>query len=454
MRVVGWVLPERVALLLAALAAGLLTTLASCGPPTAVPSPSAAGPTPTVTVPFEMPAVVSLAGYFDDQTLALLDGQVALFEAANPDIRIELVAAEGDAEARRQEFAGYLAQGDSSRDIYLLNSYWLAGFAAEGWLLPLEEYLAAEEISLDLFLPATIQASTFEGRPLALPWTADAGLLYYRKDLIEQVPSTWSELEHTAALVAGGQGPPYGFVWQGAAYETLTCATLEFVWASGGQVLDAAGQAAFDSPETRAALQQMAAFVTEGLAPPEVASFREAAAMDAFAREDTAMMRNWFYAWERLNAPDAPLAGRVAIAPLPAVCLGGQSLALSASSLSPAQAFRFMAFLAGHEQQVQLGRQGIQPPARATVYRDSGLLEARPALRSFYEAVSIAQPRPQSPLYHAISEAIYTEVNALLRGDQDATATAAAVQAQIEDVLKQARSILRAKPKGAAVAAP
>ena len=147
------------------------------------------------------------------------------------------------------------------------------------------------------------------------------------------------------------------------------------------------------------------------------------------------MMRNWFYAWDQLNAPGAPLAGLVAIAPLPASCLGGQSLALSASSLHTDQAFRFMAFLTGDEQQIQLGRMRSQSPARLTVYSNEELLEARPALRSFYDAVVLAQPRPQSPAYPAISEAIYTQVNALLRGEQDVGTTAAMVQAHIQAAL-------------------
>ena len=419
----------------------LLVTLAAlltggCGSPAPAPSPSPSGPTPTVTVPIEMPVVVSLYGFFDDQTLALLDGQIAIFEAANPDVRVELVAERDDPERRRQAFARHLAQGDTGRDIYLINNYWLAGLAAEGWLLPLDDYLQAEGLTPGIFLPPAAQASTLDGRLMALPWTADAGLLYYRQDLIDDVPRTWPEL----ARLAGAQGTPYGLVWQAAAYETLTCNTLEFVWAYGGQALDAAGRAAFDTPQARAALQQMAALVATGATPPEVVSYREAATLEAFERGETAMMRNWFYAWDRLNAPGAPLAGRVAIAPLPAACLGGQSLALSAGSLYPAQAFRFMAFLVGHQQQAQLGRQGIQPPARETVYRDEALLEDRPALRSFYAAVAVARPRPLSPIYPAISEAIYTQANALLRGEQDAAAAAAAIQAQIEAALQGSQS--------------
>jgi multiple sugar transport system substrate-binding protein len=424
-------------LLVALVAGSLIAMLAACGAPAASPSPSPVGPTPTVTVPIEMPTVISLAGAFDEQTLSLLDDQIAAFEAANPDIRVELVGAKVEEAERRQEFAGYLAQDDASRDIYLLDSTWLAGFAAEGWLLPLDEYVATEGLARDLFLPAAVQASTIGGRLLALPWTVDAGLLYYRQDLIDDAPHTWPELADTAARVTDLEGTPYGFVWQGAAYETLTCNTLEFVWAFGGQVLDAGGQPAFDSPETRAALQQMVDFVRGGLVPPEMASYGEAETLDAFVQGETAMMRNWFYAWDQLNAPGAPLAGLVAIAPLPTSCLGGQSLALSANSFHPDQAFRFMAFLTGDEQQVQLGRMGSRPPARLTIYGNEELLEARPALRSFYDAVVLARPRPQSPAYPAISEAIYTEVNALLREEEDAATAAATIQAQIEAALAE-----------------
>ena len=411
--------------------------LAACGAPEAGPSPSPPGPTPTVTVPIEMPTVVSLVGALDGQTLAVLDSQIAAFEAANPDVRIEVVDARRDATRRRQEFAGHLGQGDTSLDIYLVDSAWLAEFSANDWLLPLDGYLQAQALARDDFLPPALEANTVGNHLLALPWTLDAGLLYYRQDLIDEPPRTWPDLAATAARVVGPEGTPYGFAWQGAAYESLTCNTLEFVWAYGGQVLDSAGAAAFDSPETRAALQQMADLALGGLAPPDVATYEETATLAAFAEGETAMMRNWFYAWDRLDAPGAALAGRVAIAPLPASCLGGLSLALSASSLHPDQAFRFMAFLMGHDQQIELGRKGGQPPARVTAYGDQALLAERPALRPFHEAVTGAQPRPQSPAYAAISEAIYTQVNALLRGEQDAATAASTVQAEIEAALAQ-----------------
>jgi ABC-type glycerol-3-phosphate transport system substrate-binding protein len=393
-----------------------------------------------VTVPFEMPVVVTLAGYFDDQTLALLDDLVARFEAANPDILVEVITAERDASARREAWAGYLAAGDSSRDIYVISSHWLAELAAGDGLLALDSYLPAPGLARDDLLAAAIEAATIDGRLMALPWTVDGGLLYYRRDLLvrhgHQPPATWPALAGMARDVLAAQPDlPQGYVWQGAAYEGLTCNTLEFVWAFGGTVLDEEGEAAFDNPETRAALAEMQHLLDGGISPPEVAGYREAASLGAFQNGQTLFMRNWSYAWDRLNASGAPLAGQVGIAPLPASCLGGQSLALSASSLHPAQAFRFMAYLAGHEQQARLALDGVQPPARATVYGDEAVLAEDPALADIYSALATARPRPRSARYGAISQVLYTQVNAMLRGEQDPAATAASIQAGLEEVL-------------------
>ncbi|RPI47247.1 MAG: hypothetical protein EHM56_14880, partial [Chloroflexi bacterium] len=66
---------------LVTLAACILLLAAACGPSPS-PGPQPAGPAATVTVPIAMPVVISLAGFFDDQTLAVLYEQIAAFEAA------------------------------------------------------------------------------------------------------------------------------------------------------------------------------------------------------------------------------------------------------------------------------------------------------------------------------------------------------------------------------------
>ncbi|NLF12770.1 MAG: hypothetical protein GX597_13360, partial [Anaerolineaceae bacterium] len=140
-------------------------------------------------------------------------------------------------------------------------------------------------------------------------------------------------------------------------------------------------------------------------------------------------------AWARLQEPGSPTAGQVGIAPLPASCLAGQSLVLSASSMVPEEAFRFMAFLVAPEQQAQLAASGLLLPALAMPYQDPDTLAQNPVLGEVYPTLLAARPRPQVADYPRLSEAIYTEVNGLLEGSQDPAATARNVQARLEELL-------------------
>src|SRR5262245_58995282 len=84
--------------------------------------------------------------------------------------------------------------------------------------------------------PAIVQNNTVDGKLLAMPWFTDAGVLYYRKDLLakygEKPPTTWEELTATAKKVMDAErkaGKPemQGYVFQAKAYEGLTCNALE-----------------------------------------------------------------------------------------------------------------------------------------------------------------------------------------------------------------------------------
>ena len=411
---------------------------AACSPAKPSAPPVITGPTPTVTVPFDMPVTISISGRFGEQALAVLDTQIARFEAANPDIKVEVIRASSSSEQRRQEFITSLENADTGIDVYLLHDTWLTEFAANGWLLPLGNYASSWGIGLDDYLPSTVEASTVDGQLWALPWTADGGMLYYRQDLLDRQgytpPTTWADLQSIALELQAKEKLPYGFVWQGAANESLTCNTLEFVWAFGGEVLDGAGNVTFDSPETRAALQQMSDLVTSGASPPDITSFNESKALSTFQLGQAVFMRNWSFAWAQINETDAPVAGQVGLAPLPTSCLFGQSLGLSVHSSYSEQAFDFMAFLASYEQQLQLLGQGGQLPALEAVYQDAEVLAESPFTRDLHAALSITRARPQSQAYPQLSEAIYTEVAKLLQGRQTVTTTAANAQDRIEAI--------------------
>src|SRR5690606_33444534 len=129
-----------------------------------------------------------------------------------------------------------------------------------------------------------IANNTVEGRLVAMPWFTDAGLLYYRADLLvrhgERVPETWEELAAIAGRIqraerAAGNDRLWGFVWQGRAYEGLTCNALEWIASyGGGRIVDDEGRITVANPRAVEALRVASSWVG-AISPRGVLNYAE-----------------------------------------------------------------------------------------------------------------------------------------------------------------------------------
>ena len=156
--------------------------------------------------------------------------------------------------------------GGGEIDVISGDVIWPAQFAANGWIMDLSDRFPASE--QQKFLPATIESNLYEGAIYGVPWFSDVGMLYYRKDLLEQSgisapPATWEELKQMAEQVRQESGTRYGFVFQGANYEGGVVDGLEYIWTHGGDVLDG-NNVVIDSPESAAGLATERSMVTDG----------------------------------------------------------------------------------------------------------------------------------------------------------------------------------------------
>ena len=223
--------------------------------------------------------------------------------------------------------------------------------------------------------PAMIENNTVEKRLVALPWFVDVGLLYYRKDLLQKygadVPQTWEELErhgqvHSSEERAAGHRRMWGFVWQGRAYEGLTCNALEWIASQdGGTILDAAGHITIANASAAHALTLAAAWVGT-ITPEGVLNYAEEEARGIFQAGDAVFMRNWPYAWALVTDADSAVRGKVGVAQLPrgpsgrrAATLGGQQLAVSRYSHHAELATQLVVYLTSRDEQkrrAQVGR--------------------------------------------------------------------------------------------------
>jgi multiple sugar transport system substrate-binding protein len=342
------------------------------------------------------------------------------------DVREEILPASSD-----QQHLFYVtnleAQADDF-DVFALDIIWIPEFRRAGWLHNLTPYLKPEE--LDHFLPAAIQAAVHNGQVYALPWFTDAGVLYYRRDLLEEyalpAPRTLTELTAIARQVLQRAGDPRltGFVWQGKQYEGLICVALEFMRAYGGGIMDDQGRSLLTQPATAAGLQALRDMIAKDrISTPFVTTADEEMTRHIFMRGEAIFMRNWPYAWALLNTEDSPVRGRVGVTAVPGgphhaavPTLGGWHLGVNRFSKHPQLAWELIAFLTSTESQRKLAVAGGLKPTRVSVYHDPEAQQEDPSLSLFFPFVQAARPRPVTPFYLMLSQMLQGEISAAVTG--------------------------------------
>ena len=206
-----------------------------------------------------------------------------------PDVKAKLVEFPADAGEQRNQFIQRQQAKSGDCDVFSSDVIWTAEFASQKWLYDMTPYM--EDKKAD-FIEAPIETITYDGKIWGSPESSDAGLLYYNTDKVEEVPATWQEVYKTAQAKGG-------IIYQGAAYEGLTCDFLELFFAAGGEVLSEDGTKATiaDGDAGVKVVQFMADGIKDGAAPKAVTTYMEPESLSAFQTGKYAYMRNWPYAY-------------------------------------------------------------------------------------------------------------------------------------------------------------
>jgi multiple sugar transport system substrate-binding protein len=361
---------------------------------------------------------------------ALARKQLQAFQDLHPDIRVIYQSTPSSASERHTLYVTWLSSRSNAIDVLSLDVIWVAEFAAAGWLVPLDKYVTATHFPLDDFLPAALASSTYQGRLYSLPWFADAGVLYYRKDLYELAglppPRTFADLLAVRGI-KDRFGLPYGFIFPGQAYEGLVCVLLEFIWSNGGRIFDDQGRLVLDSPQNREALTTLVNLVyRDGVSPLAVTSFMEEDCRHAFEQGYAVLMRNWPYACSLMNQPGSQVLGKFALLPVvhgpkgqSTSCFGGGNLGINAFSRHPEAAWKLVHFLLQREnRQAATEALGMLPPLKS-LYQDPELDRKFPYLKSLQEVFFTARSRPITPLYSFITDILRIHASRALTRQED-----------------------------------
>ncbi len=345
---------------------------------------------------------------------------------------VNIVTTPASATEKLSLYQQLLGSQSQDVDVLMVDIVW-PGLLADH-LVDLNKHLP--EGAADGFIPSLMDNNTVQGKLVALPWFTDAGLLYYRHDLLDKydadVPETWQALTDTARHIQqserdAGNARMHGFVFQGRAYEGLTTNALEWIASyGGGTFVNADGQVTINNPHAIEAIALAASWIGD-ISPEGVRNYMEEEARGVFQAGNAVFMRNWPYVWSLGQADGTPIQGKFGVAPLPSgpegqsvATLGGWNWAVSRYSEHPDIAADLVAYLTAEEQQkahaIEFGRN----PTRPVLYENAEVLDAHPFIGELYETVMNGVPRPASVTgesYPRVSNAVFNRVHDALSGD-------------------------------------
>jgi trehalose/maltose transport system substrate-binding protein len=365
-------------------------------------------------------------------------------------IKVDFVPAWGNSKDQLAVILSALDGHSPAPDVYLIDAVWPGTLGPH--LLDLTPYLDQEARE---HLSQLLKNDTANGRLVALPFYMNVGMLYYRTDLLKKYgyahpPKTWDEMERMAARIqkgerAAGHADFWGYVFQGAAYEGLTCNSLEWQMSfGGGQIIEPDGTVSVNNAQAAQALRKAAGWVGS-ISPPTVLLYTESDSLQAFRSGNAAFMRYWSSGYN-LIANSLSMSGRFDVTLLPsgshrrAQTMGGFELAVSRYSKQPREAAELVLYLTGSSvQRCRAVKEGYLPTL-PRLYEDPEVLKAVPeakALKSVGLASWVARPSAiAGNRYAGVSRIYYEGVHAILNHQQPP-----------EDVLKSIeRQLLALEP--------
>ncbi len=368
---------------------------------------------------------------------------VSEYNAAHPGVLVKFQAMPANTDTQHDAYVTYLSARESNIDLYSLDVIWTAEFARAGWIVELPpDYIDTAE-----FLEGPLQSVTYADKLYAVPWFTDAGVLYYRKDLLDEaglpVPETWTEFREACRKVAAPKGME-GFVWQGARYEGLVCDFLEFLWSVGGDLdretlIERPAEAERGIVE---ALGLMLSFLESGISPDGVLTYKEEDSRRLFTEGQALFLRNWPYAWSMAEGEGSKIKGKAGIAPLPHSegvtsysTIGGWNVALSTYSEHPDEALEFLLFITGEKSMKERAILGGYLPTLKSTYVDPDVLAANPHFSSFFEVFKNTRNRPGSPHYPRMSDVIQENVHRVLTHGIEPEAAAANIVKELAQIM-------------------
>ena len=362
-------------------------------------------------------------------------------------IKVNVVPHPAASDQSYSQLVRAFSQKSSSIDVAMIDVVWPGAFAP--YLVNLKPKLGKQS---KLHIQSIVQNDTIGGKLVAMPWFGDYGILYYRTDLLKKYgyktpPKTWNQLFTMARKIQTGEQKTnknfYGFVFQGNAYEGLTCNALEWIASAGGGTLISGGKATINNAKARTILDAMRVQIGK-TTPRGVTSYQEDQTEHAFDDGNAAFARNWPYQYGIGATAGSKVKGKFSVTVLPhgatgksVGTVGGWQLAVSKFSKRKDASIEFVRYMTSPAVEKFDALTNSNVPTIVSVAKDKAVRAKNPYLKPAIASV----PRVTRPAkflkthYNEASKVIYQGINQILNGTP-AKNVLPGVQAKLNQIIK------------------
>jgi trehalose/maltose transport system substrate-binding protein len=340
---------------------------------------------------------------------------------------------------------GLLQGNGSSPDVVGIDIIW-PGILAK-YLMDLKPLFNTELASQDAEL---IASYTVDGKLVAMPYHAHVGVLEYRTDLLREYgyshpPRTWDELEQMAARIqtgerAKGKKDFWGYIWQGAAAEGLTCNALEWQFSEGGgRIIENDKTISVNNPAAIRAWERAARWVGR-ISPPGVVAYRELDSMNMWDSGEAAFRRTWQWDYRLAHWQDSPMPDKTGYTSMPGGpggrvgTLGGIGLAVTRSTAHPQEAIALVCFLMKRELESRAARERVARPPQPETYELALIVEPFSHSTQAGQQRGGVVSRPSNvtgQAYEEVTKAYIEAVHSVLVGEKTAPKAAADLEQKL-----------------------
>jgi multiple sugar transport system substrate-binding protein len=370
---------------------------------------------------------------------------VTKFQEKYPEIRLKVVEAPNDTDRVEDLYTASFLLGNSPYDLIYMDIVWTPKFAAAGWLLDLSTRVSTED--LKPFLAGDVAGGMYEGKLYRMPFRSDAGMLYYRTDLLAKAgvapPQTFSELVTISKQLQQQKLVDWGYTWQGKQYEGLSAMFVEILRGHRGFWINPQTlEIGLDRPEAIAAVEFLRETLNSGISPPGVTTYAEEETRLLFENGKTAFLRNWPYVFSL--AAESPIKGQYGIIPMVSspqgtsgACQGGWGIGISKTSNHPEAAWKAIEFFSGTAMQKQFVLDNAYVPSRIALFNDRDIISKYPHYPQLLKVVQNSALRPPIAQYAQASDILQRYLSAALTAqmtpDRAMQAAAAETRRLLED---------------------